>query len=359
MATTTSTPRSPFVRPPRRGELATVAALREALHAEARRADEGGGGGEALAADARERLVASTSAALEEERIVVRVAEDPDGATATDGAPALVGIALGRDTVWPPVWRTRRVGEIPEVYVEPGRRGRGLGRALLLAVSDELARRGAEVLRSRVVARDEAVRARFAAAGFEPLLRTFARPVVVDDDDPAFPVRAAVPADVPSLVLLHAAMLEENGRLEPRLAPHPELRANAAAELPRRLADAEHVVLVAEERPGLVVGFAAGRLERGDGVRGPERVGTVTDCFVVPARRRRGLARALATRLARALAARHAEELRLHVVARNADALAFWSSLGYRPVEELLEKPAPRRGPPDAAARTATSSRRP
>ncbi len=341
MPSTAPPPSSSFVRPLRRGDLAAVASLRHALHAEALRAETGGGGGGAPTEDARSRLVASTNAALESDHVVVRVAEDPDGTSAADGAPVLVGFAIGRDAVWPPVWRTRRVGEIPDLYVAPTHRGRGLGRALLATVSDELARRGADVLRSRIAARDEKVRARYEAAGFEPLLRTFARPVGEPfEPEPALaPVRAAAAADVPSLILLFAAMLEENGRLEPRLAPHPELRANAATELPRRLSDPDHVVLVAEERPGLVVGFAAGRLERGDGVRREARIGTVTDCFVVPARRRRGLARGLASRLADALAVKEAEELRLHVVARNAEALAFWTSLGYRPVEELLEKP--------------------
>ena len=339
MPSTAPPPRSSFVRPLRRGDLGAVAALRQALHVEALRAETGGGGGTPLADSARDRLVASTNAAFENDDVFVHVAEDPDGATTADGARVLVGFAIGRDAVWPPVWRTRRVGEIPDLYVAPTHRGRGLGRALLVTVSYELARRGAEVLRSRIAARDAQVRARFAAEGFEPLMRTFVRPVGELATTASATVRVATPADVPSLVLLFAAMIEENGRLEPRLSPHPELRVNAATHLASRLSSPEHVVLVAEEKPGLVIGFAAGRLERGNGVLGAARIGTVTDCFVVPARRRRGLARGLASRLAGALAVKEAEELRLHVVARNADALAFWTSLGYRPVEELLERP--------------------
>ena len=153
------------------------------------------------------------------------------------------------------------------------------------------------------------------------------------------PIRAARRADVPSLVLLWTAMLEESARHDPRLALHPDARESAVRDLSARVDDGRHVVLVVEEAGRLVVGFAAGHVTAGHPIQGPARIGQVTDCFVAPARRRHGTGRRLATRLLDLLTERGADVVRLQVVARNEASQAFWASLGYEPLEEILERP--------------------
>jgi ribosomal-protein-alanine N-acetyltransferase len=59
-------------------------------------------------------------------------------------------------------------------------------------------------------------------------------------------------------------------------------------------------------------------------------VGVVTEVSVVPAHRRRGLARALLTRALGALLARGVETVRLQVRDGNAPAVALYESLGFR-----------------------------
>jgi ribosomal protein S18 acetylase RimI-like enzyme len=145
--------------------------------------------------------------------------------------------------------------------------------------------------------------------------------------------------DVPSVLLLWAAMVEENARLDPRLALHPDAREHMARSIAGWVEDSTRIVLVAEESPRLIVGFAAASVGPGGGIQGPDRVGQVTDCFVAPPRRRRGIARRLATRLLDLLAERGAETVRLQVSAHNAGSFAFWSSLGYEPLEDVLERP--------------------
>lgn len=155
----------------------------------------------------------------------------------------------------------------------------------------------------------------------------------------AVPIRTARRGDLPSLVLLATAMLEENARLDPRLSLHPDAKEHVTRSLATWIENAAHVVLVAEEGGRLVVGFAAGSVTPGNGIQGPTRIGQITDCFVVAARRRKGIARRLADRVMDLLTEKGVETIRLQVAARNAQSIAFWESLGLEPLEDILERP--------------------
>jgi ribosomal protein S18 acetylase RimI-like enzyme len=172
----------------------------------------------------------------------------------------------------------------------------------------------------------------------------------------AVPIRPARRGDVPSLLLLWTAMAEENERADPRFAIHPDAKEHMARALSAWVDDPARVVLVAEEAGRLVIGYAAGSVTTGGGIQGPLRLGQVTDCFVVPARRRRGIARRLAARVHDLLVERGAETVRLQVVARNESSVAFWRSLGYEALEDVLERPAvPRAGTTSPPAGRPTS----
>jgi ribosomal protein S18 acetylase RimI-like enzyme len=158
----------------------------------------------------------------------------------------------------------------------------------------------------------------------------------------AIPIRTARRGDVPSLLLLWSAMLDENARLEPRLAVHPDAKEHMGRALASWIDDPHHVVVVAEEHARLIVGFAAGQLGPGNGLQAPARLGEITDCYVIPVRRRRGAGRRLAARLLDLLREKGADTTRLQVAAKNVDSVAFWASLGYEPLEEVLERPLPK-----------------
>jgi ribosomal protein S18 acetylase RimI-like enzyme len=155
----------------------------------------------------------------------------------------------------------------------------------------------------------------------------------------AIPIRAARRGDVPSLLLLWNAMIEENARLDPRLAPHPDAREHMSRAFSSWIESASRVVLVAEEAAHLVVGYAAGSVSAGNGVQEPKSLGQVTDCFVLPARRRKGVGRRLAGRLFDLLVERGADAVRLQVSAKNPASVEFWRSMGWEVLEEVLEAP--------------------
>src|SRR6187397_1578873 len=98
----------------------------------------------------------------------------------------------------------------------------------------------------------------------------------------AVPIRDARRGDVPSLLMLWGAMAEENARHDPRFAIHPDAKEHMARAMSAWVEDPARVVLVAEEGGRLVVGYAAGSVVGGNGIQGPQRMGQVTDCFVVP-----------------------------------------------------------------------------
>jgi mycothiol synthase len=72
-------------------------------------------------------------------------------------------------------------------------------------------------------------------------------------------------------------------------------------------------------------------------------VGVVTEVSVVPAHRRRGLARALLTRALGALLARGVDTVRLQVRAGNAPAVELYESLGFRSLKEHVRYRKPGR----------------
>lgn len=139
--------------------------------------------------------------------------------------------------------------------------------------------------------------------------------------------------------MLWTAMMEENGRLDPRLEMHAHAREHMAAEFSHWLHDPQRMIVVAEEAGRLVVGYAAARVAPGTGWHTPERLGEITDCFVAPARRRRGIGRRMAGRLCDLLYEKDVDTVRMQVAARNDGALAFWRSVGWEPLEEILELP--------------------
>jgi len=153
------------------------------------------------------------------------------------------------------------------------------------------------------------------------------------------PIRNARRGDIPSLLLLWGAMMKENAAADPRLALHPRAREHMAAEFAKWLSDPRHCVVVAEEGGHLVVGFAAASVSPGNGFQIPETLGRISDCFVARPRRRLGIGRRLTGRLTDLLYEKGVGTVRVAVAVQNEGARAFWDSMGWSDLEEVLERP--------------------
>ena len=66
------------------------------------------------------------------------------------------------------------------------------------------------------------------------------------------------------------------------------------------------------------------------------RVLVVNDFFVDPAWRRKGVGRALATRLLQEAKAMHVDRIDLEVLPRNAEAAAFWKAVGFATAGRMI-----------------------
>ena len=153
------------------------------------------------------------------------------------------------------------------------------------------------------------------------------------------PIRNARRGDIPSLLLLWNAMMQENAATDPRLRLHPRAKEHMTTEFSRWIQDPSHCVVVAEEAGHLVVGFAAASITDGNGFQIPHPVGRISDCFVARPRRRLGIARRLVGRVTDLLYEKGVGTVRVAVAVQNEGARAFWKAIGWDDLEEVLERP--------------------
>jgi GNAT superfamily N-acetyltransferase len=154
-------------------------------------------------------------------------------------------------------------------------------------------------------------------------------------------VRVARRHDVPALVELRVRYLAETARIEPRFGLLPDVRDRIAHALPVWVGQDERVLLVAEEGPeneGTLVGYATGLVGVWPPVLREQHVGEVSEVYVAPDRRGRGVGRAMLARLMELLVARGAHVLRAPVPVKNEALLSRFEALGYEPLQFVMER---------------------
>jgi GNAT superfamily N-acetyltransferase len=160
--------------------------------------------------------------------------------------------------------------------------------------------------------------------------------------DPRSRVRAAGRHDVPHLVDLRIRYLGEMAKLEPRFSLLPDARQKTEHSLPVWLGQEERIVLVAlgddgaKETP--LVGYATGQVSVWPPVFRTQHVGEVSEAYVVPEERGKGLGRALLTRLMDVLVSRGAKVLRAPVAAKDEASVGRFRAMGYRTLQVVLQR---------------------
>ncbi|MSO94333.1 MAG: GNAT family N-acetyltransferase [Thermoleophilia bacterium] len=145
-------------------------------------------------------------------------------------------------------------------------------------------------------------------------------------------IRGATPADLATIEAFWQAF-----EAEVPLPPHEE--ADLATELAEIREAVESGLGWVAERNGAAVGMVLAR-------RRSERVGRITDLYVLPSERRGGVAEALVRAVATRLARDGVETIDLEVMASNSAARAVYGAWGFRhevlvlaaPVAALLER---------------------
>ena len=138
-------------------------------------------------------------------------------------------------------------------------------------------------------------------------------------------VDRAAPPDRPDIERLIAAYHVSEG-----LKPRPDRISWAVDQILRNRVGG--LLLVAREKR-VVVGVALAVYQTSAELG---RILVLNDFFVDPSVRRKGVGRALATKLLEEAKAMHIDQIDFEILPTNTVAAAFWKAMGYRPTGRMI-----------------------
>jgi len=166
-------------------------------------------------------------------------------------------------------------------------------------------------------------------------------PAPADRPAPPIHLRPAREADVPAIVPLLLRLKRLNEEFDPLLKVREDAEERARESVRAHLADPKAVVLVAEgtgaEREK-VVGFVRA-LVRERPFYAPALEGVITDIYLLPLYRRRGVGEYLLSEVSSALKGKGAGLVTAEFPAQNEIAVRFYAKRGFRPVTSIHARP--------------------
>jgi GNAT superfamily N-acetyltransferase len=150
-------------------------------------------------------------------------------------------------------------------------------------------------------------------------------------------IRDADPTDEPILLEFIAAIQDAECAIHPSRLPGEQV----AAGYLRKLLDHRASILLGEEE-GRAIGFVAGWPELDDDALQKlewRRHGRVSDLYVVPDHRGKGLAQQLLQAMSLKLRERGVKRLRICALATNLPTMAAYRRFGFEPFEVDFDKP--------------------
>jgi len=141
-------------------------------------------------------------------------------------------------------------------------------------------------------------------------------------------VRRAEARDMAFVVELWKSMSEELARCDERYALRPDAEIMWARWAGQRLRDADSCLLVAESG-GEYIGYLLAHADEAQPIFAQRRHATITDLYVAPQHRRKGIARRLAEGAIEFFKKRGIQHARMNVLAKNAAARAFAEKMGF------------------------------
>jgi len=151
-------------------------------------------------------------------------------------------------------------------------------------------------------------------------------------------LRPARAADLPRLTELWIEIAAHHTSLDPLFT----LRPGAEPEVERLMAglfrDPDAAIFV-WEGPDDLLGFCTVRIDRAPPILQETRRAEITDLGVSAAARRRGIGRELVAAACSWARDRRISRLEVRVAARNREGQAFWRSLGFDDLMDVLHRP--------------------
>jgi GNAT superfamily N-acetyltransferase len=149
--------------------------------------------------------------------------------------------------------------------------------------------------------------------------------------------RRAGGAELADVTALWLALTRHHEALDPAFALRPGAEAEVRRLLEAHLGDPATAIFLADDAAP-PDGFAIAHLSRAPPIHPETCRAEITDLFVAPAARRRGLGRALVAAATRWAKGRGAERLEARVVAGNDLGQAFWRSVGFASCVDVLQR---------------------
>ena len=154
---------------------------------------------------------------------------------------------------------------------------------------------------------------------------------------PAPPVRRAGPRDLDRLAALWTALLEHHAGLDPGYRVREGAEA-AWRGLARSLLSRPDAAIFVCDAAGEPAGLCAVEIAQGPPFLAERARAEITELYVEPAARRRGVGRALALAALAFAGSRGAPRAEIRVHARNSEGRAFWQALGFEPFVDVLAR---------------------
>jgi ribosomal protein S18 acetylase RimI-like enzyme len=141
-------------------------------------------------------------------------------------------------------------------------------------------------------------------------------------------IRRAKSRDMAFIVELWKRLSEEHAKLDERYSLRPEAEIVWARWAGQRLRDEASILLVAESGSDYV-GYLVGHADEAQPIFRQRSFATITDLFVVPEFRRKGVASKLLEEALAFFRSRDLEHVRLNVLVRDDMARAFYEKHGF------------------------------
>jgi len=141
-------------------------------------------------------------------------------------------------------------------------------------------------------------------------------------------VRRAKSRDMAFIIELWKQLSQEHAELDDRFALRPEAEIVWARWAGQRLRDEASIVLIAESGEDCV-GYLLGHTDEAQPIFKHRSYGTVTDLFVVPEFRRKGIGSKLLEETLSFFRSRGIGHVRLNVLARDKRSRAFYEKHGF------------------------------
>jgi len=153
-------------------------------------------------------------------------------------------------------------------------------------------------------------------------------------------IRRAGPRDLEVVTGLWLTLGQHHAALDPAFGVRNDDQGRAEArEIVRRLLrDPDAALLLQEDEDGRARGLAIVRAARAPGVALEDERAEISDLWVDPDARRRGIGRALAEASLAWVRQRGVERVTVRVAVANAEGQAFWRALGFADLLDVLQR---------------------